>query len=425
MSSAASTTSPAPLLASATRLPGERLAVVAVAATVALLPFLVPSGPLNTAPVDALMAVAIASAALWAGTHRIRLAFPYAAAVTVSMIAGGIGALAGPVPVAGFVALVQDIVLFSWGVTVVNIARSPENLALMLKAWRYGAVAWSIVVLVGLAARISFLSGVTPRDGARVAALFGDPNFAGNYFFVSIMIVWATRRPSSRILRVATYLLLISMLALTGSNGAAISLGVAAAIVATGALYRRYGPVQAIGGLALMVVAGLIVASTLSLTAIVEMADRSQYAAIRDGIGRGTTSVDQRGVLLHENVHLLYTGSILGSGPTSTKTRLDRSQAVFVKEAHSDYWSSIVERGILGLIGVCLLVGAVLARAWRIATRPLAPAFARVVVRPEALAGAAVGCLLAGTVLEVLHLRHVWFVFAVVAALSLWGRSDG
>jgi predicted MFS family arabinose efflux permease len=37
--------------------------------------------------------------------------------------------------------------------------------------------------------------------------------------------------------------------------------------------------------------------------------------------------------------------------------------------------------------------------------------------------GAAAGTLIGGTVYELLHVRHIWALYAVVAAASLW-RSD-
>jgi hypothetical protein len=55
-------------------------------------------------------------------------------------------------------------------------------------------------------------------------------------------------------------------------------------------------------------------------------------------------------------------------------------------------------------------------------TKP-AGGFAGIVVRPNALVGAVAGTLVAGTVYELLHVRHVWALFAIVAALSIWGRE--
>ena len=42
--------------------------------------------------------------------------------------------------------------------------------------------------------------------------------------------------------------------------------------------------------------------------------------------------------------------------------------------------------------------------------------------KPNALVGAVCGTMLASTVYELLHLRHLWALFAMVAAVSIWGR---
>ena len=56
--------------------------------------------------------------------------------------------------------------------------------------------------------------------------------------------------------------------------------------------------------------------------------------------------------------------------------------------------------------------------------RPVASQHASVVVRPNALVGAFAGTLVAMAVIELLHVRHVWTLFAFVAALSIqeWER---
>jgi len=95
---------------------------------------------------------------------------------------------------------------------------------------------------------------------------------------------------------------------------------------------------------------------------------------------------------------------------------------LLVKEAHNDYFAALIERGPVGFIGILLLVSGLLVRAVSASTRRLSAGFADVVVRPNALVGALVGTLLAMTVYELLHVRHVWAMFAIVAALSLWGQ---
>jgi O-antigen ligase len=107
----------------------------------------------------------------------------------------------------------------------------------------------------------------------------------------------------------------------------------------------------------------------------------------------------------------------------STKPRLRREQAPLVKEAHDDYFAALIERGPLGFIGVLLLVCSLALRGLFVTRVRLAEGFAATVVRPNALVGAVAGTLVAGTVYELLHVRHIWALFAFVAALSIWGRD--
>jgi hypothetical protein len=45
------------------------------------------------------------------------------------------------------------------------------------------------------------------------------------------------------------------------------------------------------------------------------------------------------------------------------------------------------------------------------------------IARPNALLGAAIGTLVAASLVGLLHNRHVWTLFAFVAAASFWGRG--
>ena len=44
--------------------------------------------------------------------------------------------------------------------------------------------------------------------------------------------------------------------------------------------------------------------------------------------------------------------------------------------------------------------------------------------RPELLGAAAGAVLLSALFYEVLHFRHVWALFGLIAAVELWGRRD-
>jgi O-antigen ligase len=417
---------PAPAFAEgATRLRDrERVAVGAAAAAIALLPLLRPAGPGNSAPIDALIVLTFLASLVWLWTARRQIQVPYAIPIGFVLLGGVVGALAGPVPASGIVAVVQDIALVLWFWALVNIASSPKRLRVIIRAWAYAAVVWAVVLLGALAAGVTALSGQTESEGVRTALTFGNPNVAGNYFFISIMVVWATGRPQHRLVRLAGYAALVAALASTGSNGALVALTVGAIVAGLLGLYRRAGVVAAATALTGVALTGAVFASQYSVEDVQSRASRSSYAFIRDGVGRSAKTASDRSVLFHQGIALYHTGGLLGTGPGSTKVRLKDQSAHRVVEAHNDYLAAINERGIIGLLGVVLLLGGLAFQALSLARPPTSPRLAAVIVRPNALAGAFAGALVAMSTTEYLHARHVWTLFAfVVAAVFVARRS--
>ncbi len=401
----------------------ERFAVVTTALAVAFLPLLSPSGPANIAPVDALIALALAATGLWTATSRHLWRFPYGLPAVLFLAGGVLGALVGPVPGKSLVAVAQDLVLLLWCWAIVNLGSTPPRLKLLLATWAYSSIAWVSLLFVGLAAGSTALTGRSAREGSRTALTLIDPNVSANYYVLSLMIIWAARRPRRRAARLAAYGLLLAAIATTGSNSGVVSLVVACAVASITGIYRRRGAAPAVAALAAVVLAGYFTISNVSVKDVTTRAHNSRYSFIRDGVGRGEVSADQRGMLLHETIPLYLTGGPLGQGPVSTKPRLERDLAPFVKEAHDDYLAALVERGPVGFVGLFLLVCALVVRAKSLAAARLDPAWAAVVVRPNALVGAVAATLVAGTVYELLHVRHVWTLFAFLAAIFAWGRS--
>jgi O-antigen ligase len=399
----------------------ERRALICVAAVTAALPLLKPGGPSNLAPIDPLIVLALGMSMLWAGSRRQRLRLPYLLPIALFVLGGAVGALVGPVPTTGAIALTQDLLLACWCWAFFNISHTARNLRILLCTWIYSALAWGMILLVGIVMSAPMLTGVNERDGARVQLRFGDPSYAANYFVITMMLMWATQRPRRRWVRYTASTMFVVEIAFTGSNSGVVSLLVAAAVAAIAGVWRRFGVAPAVMTLTILIIAGGLVAKNVSLTTIQNQAHTSQYGFIRNGLGRGT-SVDQRGQLLSESLNLFYTGSILGEGPASTKPRLIHNQATFAKYAHDDYLGALTERGFIGLAGVLLLVASLLVRAAGPVREKLRNGYEAVVVRPHALLGAVVGTLVAATVYGLLHNRHIWTLFAIVAAVSFWGR---
>jgi VanZ family protein len=404
------------------RLDGERVAVIVTAAAVALLPLAMPQGPSNTAPIDVLVGAAFGACLLWAVRAGVRCRFPYAAPMLMMLAGGAMGALVGPVPTLGIIALVQDLMLIAWCWAVVNISHSAANLKILLAAWAYAGIAWAIVAFVGLATGSTLLTGQIERQGSRVQITLADPSYAANYFFMSIMIIWATQRPRRRGVRILAYVLLVAAIATTGSNSGLVGLTTGTLVATVLGAYRRFGAAPALTLLVCALLSAATLSKTVSLSDIQSRAADSSWPFLRDGIGRSTQSSGQREALLSESIHLYERGNVVGEGPVSTKPRLSRENVLLVKEAHNDYFAALIERGPVGFIGILLLVSGLLVRAVSASTRRLSAGFADVVVRPNALVGALIGTLLAMTVYELLHVRHVWAMFAIVAAVSLWGQ---
>jgi hypothetical protein len=402
---------------------GERLAVVTAAFAVALLPLLVPAGPFNIAPVDIPIAVALLATMLWASLSGRRLRFAYIVPMALFIGAGAIGALHGPVPGKSAVALVQDLELLVWCWALLNIGSTAHRLGVLIRTWAYASIAWAGALFIGLFGGISYLSGRSSSEGTRTALTFLDPNQTGNYFFMSIMIIWATQCPRRRGWRVAAYALLFAAIVSTGSSGALASLALGSSLAAFLGIRRTRGAVPAISFAALAALALFVFHSTVSIANIQNAAAGSKYAFVRNGIGRGSQSVGSRTAILGEATGLYESSGGLGAGPVSTKPRLKNAQAPEVKEAHDDYVAALLERGAIGFAALLLLVASLLQRSVSFSTGPLSAAYGKVVPKPNALLGAVVGTLVAMAVYEVLHVRHVWTLFAFVAALSLFGRE--
>lgn len=397
----------------------ERVALAATAAAVALLPLAVPQGPGNAAPIDVLVVTAVLAALLWAATSGMPWRFPFAVPVALALVGGAVGALFGPAPGLGTVALVQDILLVAWCWTLANVAHCTRNLRIILVAWTYSAIGWALLAFVGLATGTQVLTGQVEKQGTRLQLTLADPSYTANYFFISMMLMWATRRPRRRLVRYGAYAALVSAIVATGSNSGMVAVVVGFTVAAGLGIHRRYGLLPAVASLACAVVVVGVAASNVSFSSIQASAHDSRWSFVRQGIGRSSDSAGQRENLVHESVRLYTIGNPLGEGPVSTKPRLRAEMAPLVKEAHDDYLAALIERGPLGFIGILVLVATLLVRGVHVATKlPAGPG--AVLVRPNALVGAVAGTLVGGTVYELLHVRHVWALFALVAAASMW-----
>jgi O-antigen ligase len=414
----------APILPAGPRTYGgeqQRLALTAAGLGICALPVLLPNAPGNITPADAAILVGVLAVLMWAGTTRQRTALPYGLGVGLLAIAGLVASLVGAHPAIGLVSVGQDLYLLVWCAAVANVARGPGAVQVLARTWTVSATAWAAAFVIAT-------TGTAVSAGPqaiRAGFTFGDQNGAGLYFILSLFVVIASGRPRRRWLRSAVVALLLLATLYTGSLGAfsGLLLGLSIAMVLT--VRSRRGALPAIA-LALSMV---LAAASLTLLAerdnLVSAANASSNALVRNSIGRGDQSSSERQTLSAETLHLWQSSDLLGLGPASTKDVLQAQQAPYPKEAHDDWVAALIERGLLGALGLLLLFAEIVMRA----SRSWDPARLLVGMRtalpsPAYLVGG-LGCVLVfSTTHEVLHDRTSWTLFALVAAVSLWGRPE-
>ncbi len=404
------------------------LVKVTIVAAIWAMPLLVPAGPGNTAPADVFLAAAIIIAALWFASRRYVMRFPYMVPVGLSILAG---ALASTVAYSGayvsvgggLISLIQDAFLLAWAITIANLGRDHELLRTITRAWSISATCWAALMIIGVIAHIALLSGQSTRNGVRAQFTLGDANLAANYFICSLLVLRAAMFPRRRALRWLCCALLITAIALTGSNGGALVLIVTTLLGGLFRMTRRRGAVPAIITASALALAVLLIAPHVKVQSLVaRVATSSQLA--HDSIGRQAESSGSRSTILAQTTELYFTGDPIGIGPGGTKSAFQKHQYAYVKMAHDDYAAALVERGLLGGVALIFLLVIVAARCRRILARPLRREFTEVFPRPELLVAAVIGMFMSAMFYQVLHFRHLWALLGIVAAIDLWGRRE-
>lgn len=395
----------------------SRLAPLSVAIAVAALPLLRPVGIGNSAPVDVLIVLAIGVTFLSVVATRAVVHLPYVVPVGLLVLAGAIGAFLHERTGAAVLALGQDLLLFLFAVAVVNACRTPREVGAVVRAWALSAPIWAALMVVAVATGNDGLAGISARTGSRAALTFGDANLAASYFVLSILVVAAARTPRRRVLRTGAYLLLGVAVALTGSLGGALSLGIAVAVLAVRAAARRFGAMAAVA--LVLLVTPVVAVGVRGAYDALSTAAQDPNSALHDSLGRASSSSAGHDRILAEDVHLLKNASVFGEGPTSTKDALAREQVIYVKEAHNDYLATAIERGALGIVALLVLVGSLVVQSRRALARSDEPGIARAVPTVFALVAALVAVACTGMFYEVLHFRHVWALFGIIAAIAL------
>jgi O-Antigen ligase len=393
-----------------------------VAVTVALLPFLIPAAPGNSSLPDVGIAVSIVLLAMWVTRDRLPLSFPYVFGVGGLVVGGMLAAATASAPVSVAFVVVQEIVLLLWATVLAMGWRNPTIIKAATRAWCVTAPLYAGAMVVAYLLSLDSLAGVTAEDGVRASYTFGDPNLAANYLITSLFIMLACRYPRRPMLRHFGYLVVLLAIVFTGSNGGMVTLVIGTVLAAALGLYHHGEPMAAV-----LVIASAASGAVMLFGYVLPNIDveglqnraASSVPLIRDSLGRSGESGSERATIVSEGMRLWLRGDATGYGPARTKTTLSGSQASYVKEAHNDYLATLLERGVVGAVGLMVLVGAIGVRCVRVAFRPLPMPFREIV--PRAWLLTVVGPMMATAALfyEVLHFRHLWTWLGILAALDL------
>jgi O-antigen ligase len=266
---------------------------------------------------------------------------------------------------------------------------------------------------------ITSVEGLSAADGNRVLFSFGDPNYAATYWVVTIFVVYASGTPPSKWMRFTGYALLGWALALSESNGGVLALAIGLLFLWVVRAYRKRGPVGALTLILAVVLTVTALLTVLPMSEVRQQASNSGQPLLVNSIGRSGQSTAERGELRVE-VFQLYRESdgFLGNGPGSTKAILTSQSAPYPNQAHNDLLATLSERGVVGVLGLLLLVGTVIAYAIPLVGRRLSAGFAAAAPRPAGLVAALLALVVISNYEEVLHFRFLWALLGIVAVLG-------
>jgi hypothetical protein len=397
-----------------------RLHLFVLGLAVVALPVLLPAGPGNTAPVDAL-AVAYLLVALVGLTRRGRaLQRPAGGALLLMLGAAVVATLASEDVGLGVLTLVIEayLVLLLFGVAN-DLADDPRALRVVLVVWVLAAAAWT-VLLVGVALHLLPQElPVVGVQGSRPSGTTGNPNLLGSYLVTSLFVLLASPWPRARLPRLLLGGWLLWGVWLTGSNGGLTGLLVGFAALGIGALFRRSRTREQVfglvGGLLLLGVALLAGSAALVQWQAgrnpIQMVSRQTAGGPLGGsVGRADKGLQERVALWRRTWDEASPHLVLGIGPGQLASLdVESRTGVARTSVHNDYLSALIERGLLGLVAYLALCAALLRWCGRLL---LAEGDGRASHR--ALAGAVWANLLFGVFHETYHFRHVWMLLALV-----------
>ena len=344
---------------------------------------------------------------------RQAMRLPYAIGMWFIWLGSFIGALFAWNPLVSILFITKEIYLYVWFVTLVSVFASlePGLVRRLLLVWLVVAVLHGILLVAEFALpnfyrfMLSFLGSigiVWSRFIGRPAGLFEDPVWAALFQmmgFLPLLLV-GLRRELSLLLGIV---LLLSILATASLGPFTAVLG--ASLVAVLLLLLMGGRLRSLVWLAtvLTIAAGLFL---FILSLFPDVQARLQHLTV----DRADHTAGERLLLWEGGSDILFSAdSILGVGPDNFRDPVEN------KTLHNDTLEFIVERGVIGLLGLVLLSCEALNSAIRILLNQIK---SRDTALPSGIVFLAmlVAVYLESNTHQVFHFRAVWLGLALLEA---------
>ncbi len=400
----------------------QKLIMIWLLGTVALLPVNVVNLPLNTTPVD--FWILFALPLLWFVMRRARqpISISYAIAMWIILLASFASAFAATKPSNSIVVILKEIYVFLWFVTltVVLSKLSARDFHRLMSVWTGVVIAHGLLMIAQFLSPALWqsISGLAGRSAAydiyRPSGLFlcdtaGCANRAA-YFqllgIVPLMLAGFTRRRTISL----GFLLLLSIL-ITGSMGATLAflIGLASATAALAVFGKRWNLITK------NLVQLIVVAAVLGGIAALAISHNQRYEEHFQSIivGRAERSSGGRFHLWTRGVNVLLDGRIglWGIGPNNFRV-IDWQG----KQLHNDFLAFLVERGILGVVGLVVLALSAMTRAFNLLLLSLKSLERARLVEAVFLA-VVVATLVESLTHQIFHDRQLWLVLALLEAM--------
>ena len=379
--------------------------VLAVAAMLILMPFVLVQGPAHTTAFDAFNAFFIVFYWFRVSVRPAPVTFPMLRPIWLILLGSCLGLYSAEEPGRALLVIGKEMYLYIWFVTALHFVTHHSRPARVASIWV--GIATTLALLMALDSHTGLFGGHIGGE-IRGAGTFENPNMCGNYLVMSCFLAWSLAAAGRRGFYTAMPVLVAAVLA-TASNGALLSLTVGCAVVFSVTVGRR--SLLLAGG------AGLVVAAIA--VAIVGTAHERLASSSLDLMSKGRSSIGGaalEGAGERFPLWLDVADSVqrvpTGVGPGNFNRQGGRISGDN-HGAHNDYLGMLAERGPLGLIGWCAVLASAAAMLRRLRAA-MASGSGELGIAP--LFGALAAVSLHSMTMESFHFRHLWMFLVVIYA---------